>query len=205
VTDFPQVLCYLIAVGTFPLEADTSFKVVGCPEYILHNIWELLTDFSALPTRTAFWVHIEFKIEQIRRKTLYIKIKDRNPSIKSTRQMRAQVDTTQKKKKGVKGKLENCATIGGSSRCSTQDWRHKMEGKYHEGYAKTFRLRDKTTLLHLVITQEIIRVKWVCQAMWLASFTTLATPFTLLLQHLLALHHSKTRLLINYVQLESID
>jgi len=86
VTDFPQLLCYLIAVGTFPLEADTSFKVVGCLEYILHNIWELLTDFSALPTRTAFWVHIEFKVEQIRRKTLYIKIKDENPSIKSTRQ-----------------------------------------------------------------------------------------------------------------------
>jgi hypothetical protein len=36
--------------------------------------------------------------------------------------------------------------------------------------AKTFRLGDKTTLLYLVITQEIIRVKWVCQAMWLASF-----------------------------------
>jgi hypothetical protein len=35
-----------------------------------------------------------------------------------------------------------------------------MEGKCHEGYAKTFRLWDKTTLLHLVITQEIIRVKW---------------------------------------------
>jgi hypothetical protein len=34
-----------------------------------------------------------------------------------------------------------------------------MEGKWHEGYAKTFRLRDKTTLLHLVITREIIRVK----------------------------------------------
>jgi hypothetical protein len=109
-------------VGTFPLEADTSFKVVGCLEYILHNIWELLTDFSALPTRTAFWVHIEYKIEQIRRKTLYIKIKDGNPSIKSTRQMGAQVDTTQKKKKGVEGKLDNCATIGGSSRCSTKDW-----------------------------------------------------------------------------------
>jgi len=65
-----------------------------------------------------------------------------------------------------------------------------MEGKCHEGYAKTFRLKDKTTLLHLVITQEIIKVKWVCQAMWLASSTTLATPT--LLQHLLALHHSKT-------------
>jgi hypothetical protein len=78
-----------------------------------------------------------------------------------------------------------------------------MEGKCHEGYEKTFRLRDKTTLLHLVITQEIIRVKWVCQAKWLASLTTLATPT--LLQHLLALHHSKTRLLINYIQLESID
>jgi hypothetical protein len=70
---------FLIAVGTLPLEADTSFKVVGCLEYILHNIWELLTDFSALPARTAFWVHIEFKIEQIRRKTLYIKIKDGEP------------------------------------------------------------------------------------------------------------------------------
>jgi hypothetical protein len=61
------MLC-LIAVCTFPLEADTSFKVVGCLEYILLNIWELLTDFSALPARTAFWVDIEFKIEQIRRK-----------------------------------------------------------------------------------------------------------------------------------------
>jgi hypothetical protein len=29
---------------------------------------------------------------------LYIKIKDENPSIKSTKQMRAQVNTTQKKK-----------------------------------------------------------------------------------------------------------
>jgi hypothetical protein len=111
VTDFPQVLCYLIAVGTFPLEADTSFKVVGCLEYILHNIWELLTDFSALPTRTAFWVHIEFKIEQIRRKTLYIKIKDGNPSIKSTRQMRAQVDTTQKKRKKKKELKESWTTV----------------------------------------------------------------------------------------------
>jgi hypothetical protein len=111
VTDFPQVLCYLIAVSTFPLEADTSFKVVGCLEYILHNIWELLTDFSALPTRTAFWVHIEFKIEQIRRKTLYIKIKDGNPSIKSTRQMRAQVDTTQKKRKKKKELKESWTTV----------------------------------------------------------------------------------------------
>jgi hypothetical protein len=99
VTDFPQVSCYLIAVGTFPLEADTCFKVVGCLEYILHNIWELLTDFSALPSRTAFWVDMEFKIEQIRRKTLYIKHKDGNPSIESTRQMRARVDTTQKEEK----------------------------------------------------------------------------------------------------------
>jgi hypothetical protein len=32
-----------------------------------------------------------------REKTLYIKIKDENSSIKNTRQMRAQVDTTQKK------------------------------------------------------------------------------------------------------------
>ncbi len=32
-------------------------------------------------------------------KTLYIKIKDRNPSIKSTRQMRATIETTKKKKK----------------------------------------------------------------------------------------------------------
>jgi hypothetical protein len=35
----------------------------------------------------------------IRRKTLYIKIKDENLSIKNTRQMRAQVDTTQEKMK----------------------------------------------------------------------------------------------------------
>jgi hypothetical protein len=33
-----------------------------------------------------------------REKTLYIKIKDENSSIKNTRQMRAQVDTTQKNK-----------------------------------------------------------------------------------------------------------
>jgi hypothetical protein len=33
------------------------------------------------------------------RKTLYIKIKDGNPSIKSIRQMRARVDITQRKKK----------------------------------------------------------------------------------------------------------
>jgi hypothetical protein len=33
------------------------------------------------------------------KKTLYIKIKDGNPSIKSTRQMRTQVDTTQRKNK----------------------------------------------------------------------------------------------------------
>jgi hypothetical protein len=176
VTDFPQLLCYLIAVGTFPLEADTSFKVVGCLEYILHNIWELLTDFSALPTRTAFWVHIEFKVEQIRRKTLYIKIKDENPSIKSTRQnestSRHNPKGKKKKKKGVEGKLDNCATIGGSSRCSTQDREPdtKWRGNVMKD-AKTFRLGDKTTLLHLVITQEIIRVKWVCQAMWLASFS----------------------------------
>jgi hypothetical protein len=34
-----------------------------------------------------------------RRKTLYIKIKDGNPSIKGTGQMRAQVDKTQRKNK----------------------------------------------------------------------------------------------------------
>jgi hypothetical protein len=66
-------------------------------------------------------------------------------------------------------------------------------------YAKTFRLRDKTTLLHLVITQEIIRVKWVCQALWLASFTTLATPTPL--QHLLALHHPALFIIIGLLQL----
>jgi hypothetical protein len=33
---------------------------------------------------------------------LYIKIKDENPSIKSTRQMKAQVNTTQKGKKNKK-------------------------------------------------------------------------------------------------------
>jgi hypothetical protein len=32
-------------------------------------------------------------------RTLYIKIKDENPSIKSTRQMRAHVDITQRKNK----------------------------------------------------------------------------------------------------------
>jgi hypothetical protein len=36
---------------------------------------------------------------QSKKKTLNIKIKDDNPSIKSTRQIRAQVDTTQKKTK----------------------------------------------------------------------------------------------------------
>jgi hypothetical protein len=35
----------------------------------------------------------------IKRKTLYIKIKDGKPFIKSTRQMRPQVNTTQKQKK----------------------------------------------------------------------------------------------------------
>jgi hypothetical protein len=34
-----------------------------------------------------------------RRKTMYIKIKDGIPSIKSTRQMKVQVDTTQRKNK----------------------------------------------------------------------------------------------------------
>jgi hypothetical protein len=33
-----------------------------------------------------------------RRKTLYIKIKDKDPSIKNIRQMRTRVDTTQRKK-----------------------------------------------------------------------------------------------------------
>jgi exo-beta-1,3-glucanase (GH17 family) len=36
------------------------------------------------------------------RKTLQIKIKDGNPSIKSTRQMRTQVNTIQRKKKSIK-------------------------------------------------------------------------------------------------------
>jgi hypothetical protein len=35
----------------------------------------------------------------MKKKTLYIKIKDENQSIKSTRQMRAQVNTTQRKNK----------------------------------------------------------------------------------------------------------
>jgi hypothetical protein len=35
-------------------------------------------------------------------KTLYIKIKDENPSIKSIKEMRAQVDITQRKKKKKK-------------------------------------------------------------------------------------------------------
>jgi hypothetical protein len=64
---------------------------------------------------------------------------------------------------------------------------------------KTLRLREKTTLLPLVITQEIIRVKWVCQAMWLASFTTLATPTPL--QHLLALHDPALFIIIGLLQL----
>jgi hypothetical protein len=38
------------------------------------------------------------------RKTLYIKIKDGNPSIKSIRQMRTQVNTTQRGKKKNKSK-----------------------------------------------------------------------------------------------------
>jgi hypothetical protein len=40
---------------------------------------------------------------------MYIKIKDKNPSIKSTRQMRAQVNTTQRKnesKQSMKNKEE---------------------------------------------------------------------------------------------------
>jgi hypothetical protein len=37
--------------------------------------------------------------EEKKRKIQYIKIKDRNPSIKSTKQMRAQVDTTPRKNK----------------------------------------------------------------------------------------------------------
>jgi hypothetical protein len=43
------------------------------------------------------------------------KIKDRNPSIKSTRQMKAQVDTTQsknKRKQSTKKKGKNCMQIG---------------------------------------------------------------------------------------------
>jgi hypothetical protein len=116
--------------------------------------------------------------------------------------MRARVDKTQKKKKkkGVEGKLDNCVTIGGSSRCSTQDREPdtKWRGNAMKD-AKTFRLGDKTTLLHLVITQEIIRVKWVCQAMWLASFTTMATPTPL--QHLLVLHHPALFIIIGLLQL----
>jgi hypothetical protein len=75
-----------------------------------------------------------------------------------------------------------------------------MEGKCDEGYMqKHLGSGIKTTLLHLVITQEIIRVKWVCQAMWLASFTTLATPTPL--QHLLALHHPALFNIIGLLQL----
>jgi hypothetical protein len=47
------------------------------------------------------WVRAVAKSLQgvgIRRKTPYKKIKDENPSIKSTRQMRARLDTTQRKK-----------------------------------------------------------------------------------------------------------
>jgi hypothetical protein len=50
-----------------------------------------------------FFERQKFKIFYLdiykRRKTVYIKIKDENPSIKSTRQMRTRENTTQQKKK----------------------------------------------------------------------------------------------------------
>jgi hypothetical protein len=42
---------------------------------------------------------VDFYFHDMSLKTMEIKIKDRNPSIKSTKQMRTQVDTTQRKNK----------------------------------------------------------------------------------------------------------
>jgi hypothetical protein len=42
---------------------------------------------------------LDFYFHDMSLKTMEIKIKDRNPSIKSTKQMRTQVDTTQRKNK----------------------------------------------------------------------------------------------------------
>jgi hypothetical protein len=66
---------------------------------------------NILKTDWIFWVSL-LLLSLSLKKNLYIKIKDVNPSIKSTRQMRAQVDTTkrkneskhstEKKKKGVR-------------------------------------------------------------------------------------------------------
>jgi hypothetical protein len=47
-----------------------------------------------LLTLIEFWGHVVK-----RRKIMYIKIKDENPSIKGMRQMRAQVNTTKRKNK----------------------------------------------------------------------------------------------------------
>jgi hypothetical protein len=52
------------------------------------------------------WVknHYNLKVE-FKKTPLYIKIKDENPSIKSTRHMKAQVNTTQKQKQTINKKI----------------------------------------------------------------------------------------------------
>jgi hypothetical protein len=51
--------------------------------------------------------HHDFKWRKKKKKTQRIKIKDRNPFIKSTKQMRAKVDTTQAKTKKIVKKKKN--------------------------------------------------------------------------------------------------
>jgi hypothetical protein len=58
---------------------------------------------SILQTDWIFWVSLLLLFRSLK-KNLYIKIKDVNPSIKSTRQSRALVDTTKRKNNQQKNK-----------------------------------------------------------------------------------------------------
>jgi hypothetical protein len=67
---------------------------------------------------TPFAFFYVFKLLHLKkRKTLYIKIKDGNPSIKNARQMRAQVDTIQRKNKSKQLAKNHVKTL-----CKEDPW-----------------------------------------------------------------------------------
>jgi len=88
-----------------------ALYVLYGPSQGVIQIWQILQIGKGLPYKpykNRWRVYIETPYQYIylnyysntsnpeRRKTMYIKIKDVNPSIKSTRKMKAQVNTTQR-------------------------------------------------------------------------------------------------------------
>ncbi len=77
-------------------ENEKRFVFISMQSFLLSN--GFMQNFVVFVKHTKLLSLLSHDFMQ-RRNTLYIKIKDGNPSIKSTRQMRARVDTTPKKKR----------------------------------------------------------------------------------------------------------